>query len=74
MVAAHRSAAVHSRGREENIGSIYTPASFNYQLATGPGTLVTKSLEGVVKVLGIRVGVKAGWSGSTNSDTEGESR
>lgn len=67
LVAAHKSAR-HSRqdrGKEEDSQTgfyVYSPACFNFQLATGERTLVSRLVRGEVHLGRVVVGVSQGWA------------
>jgi len=69
MVALHESAIhIHSKSETRRMGNelanftVYSPASFGLQLASGPGTLVGAMMSGRVRVGKVLVGVKADWA------------
>ena len=79
MVAAHNSLEkAHKRQRISEYDSckkesvtIHNPASFNFQLATGPDTLVTSALKGKIQIKIVVVGTKHDWA-LGNRKHEGE--
>ena len=71
MVAAHNSLK-RERHKHRNLHeyetknkepvTIHNPASFNFQLATGPNTLVTNTLKGKIRINKVVIGTKHDWA------------
>ena len=71
MVAAHNSLKrkrhIHINMHEYNESKkesiiIHNPASFNFQFATGPNTLVTNTLKGKIRINKVVVGTEHDWA------------
>jgi hypothetical protein len=76
MVSLHESASKHhhesaaKRMADQTCTTIYNPASFGLQLASGDGTLVSAITSGRVRVGHVMVGVKAGWAVEHTEETQ----
>lgn len=73
MIAAHQSAYRHCVARQGNDESepsikVFSPASFNFQLATGAGRLVTAMLKDRVHLKQVVVGVQSDWATRTEKE------
>lgn len=64
MVAAH----TDTIGEEETTSVVFSPASYNFQLATGPGTLATRVMDGEIELQSVTVGVPRDWLGRRRED------